>query len=253
MPHSPRRPFSIFACALLLAAGALAQTRGASRTTYTPPLYPQPQDPAKKDLQGNVLLIGRIDTKGNVSDLRLVSATAEEFVAPAMESVRGWKFEPAMRDGKPIQIPLNAGARFRSSGAGRGRIPLPMLGDIAVYPADASGARTAPDGFPLRLGKDPALRAEAQLDVPPSETVRTLTIRVEAISPTGKKFPVFQPPVAVPANATGVTFPVVAQIGSDWEQGVWMLRFTADEHNAGGGQFWLAKDPEKFAFALPSL
>jgi TonB family protein len=251
MFHPRFRVFSILACALFGAAAVLAQDRGATRTKYVPPIYPD--DPEKKDLQGNVLLIGRIDKEGNVSDLHVLAATRKEFVSPATDAVRVWKFSPAIRDGKPIEIPLNAGVRFRITGGGRGQIPRPILGDLSVYPADASGTKTGPDAFPLRKGKDPALRAEVLLDVPPSEEVRTVTVKVEAVSPSGRKVAVFQPPVAVPALATDVTFPVVAQIGEDWEDGVWLLLFTVDGVGAGGGQFWLAKDPRTFPFALPVL
>ncbi len=251
MSHRSLRILSILACALLAAAAAFAQNRGATRTKFISAIYPE--DPDKKDIQGNVLLIGRIDKEGNVSDLHVVAATGKEFIAPAMDSVRLWKFSPAMRDGKPIESPLNAGVRFRMTGGGRGRIPRPILGDLAVFPADASGAKTGPDGFPLWKGKDAAFRAEVLLDVPPSEQPRTMTVKVEAVSPSGRKVPLFQPPVAIPALATEVTFPAVAQIGADWEDGVWILRFSVDGSNAGGGQFWLAKDPLTFPFALPVL
>lgn len=243
------RALSILACALLCGSAALAQDRGATRTKYVAPVTPE--DPEKKDPQGNVLLIGKIDKDGNVADLHVLTATRKEFVAPAVEAVRQWKFSPAVRDGKPIEIPLNAGARFRITGQGRGLIPRPILGDISIYPADASGAKTAPDAFPLRKGKDPALRAEVLLDVPPSEQVRTMAVKVEAVSPAGRKVPVFLPPVAIPAVATDVTFPVVAQIGADWEEGVWLLLFTIDGIQTGGGQFWLAKDPLTFPFVVP--
>ena len=251
MPHRRYRALSILACALLCGAAGLAEDRGAKQTKYVAPI--SPDDPEKKDPQGNVLLIGRIDKEGNVTDLHVLAATRKEFVAPAVDAIRQWKFSPALRDGKPIDIPLNAGARFRITGSGRGMIPRPILGDIAIYPASASGAKTRPDGFPLRKGTDPALRAEVLLDVPPSEEVRTLTIKVEAVSPSGRKVPVFLPPVAVPALATEVNFPVVAQIGTDWEDGVWLLLFSVEGVNAGGGQFWLAKDPQTFPFALPAL
>ncbi len=252
MPFSRRLATTIFACALLAAAvSADGQTRGATRTKFTPPVYPD--DPDKKDPQGNVLLIGKIRADGRVSDLHLVSASGKDFVRPAIESVRGWEFQPALSDGKPIEIALNAGVRFRITGGGRGRIPLPILGDLAVFPADAAGEKTAPDGFPLRKGKDPALRAEVDLDVPPSEQPRTMAVSIEAVSPEGRKVPVFHPPLAVPALATDVKFAVVVPVASDWEDGVWILRFTVDGRTAGGGQFWLAADPETFRFVVPSL
>jgi len=242
----------LFACLLSFpAAPSAGQTRGATRTKYVPPVYPA--NASKNDLQGNVFLIGRIDKQGNVSDLHLDMASLQEFVQPAVESVRAWKFSPAMRDGKPIEIALNAGVRFRVSGDKRGQIPMPSLGDLAVFPADAAGAKSAPEGFPLRKGKDPALRAEVLLDVPPSEQARTLGVKVEAVSPTGRRVAVFQPPVAVPAKAVEVNFPVVSPVGADWEEGVWMLHISVDGQNAGDGQFWLATNPSTFNFVLPSL
>ena len=39
------------------------------------------------------------------------------------------------------------------------------------------------------------------------------------------------------------------QIGADWEEGVWTMRFLADGREAGAGQFWLARDPSRFDFA----
>jgi len=243
---------TLLACLLAgAAAAAAAQTRGATRTKYTPALYPD--DPARKDPQGNVLLIGKVRPDGRVSELHPVSASGKDFVRPAIESVRTWEFEPALRNGKPVEIALNAGVRFRITGPGRGLIPLPILGDLAVFPVDASGAKTAPDGFPLRKGKDAAVRAEVDLDVPPNEQPRTMAVAVEAMSPRGRKVPVFQPPLAVPALATNVKFRVVVPVGADWEDGVWILRFTVDGRTAGGGQFWVAADPETFRFVVPSL
>ena len=252
MLFSTRLRATLLACLLACAAATAAdQTRGATRTRFTPPVYPE--DPAKKDPQGNVVLIGKIRPDGRVSDLHLLSASGKDFVRPAIESVMTWEFEPALRNGKPVEIALNAGVRFRITGPGRGRIPLPILGDLAVFPADASGAKTGPDGFPLRKGKDAALRAEVDLDVPPVEQPRTMTVVVEALSPKRRKVPVYQPPIAVPALATEVKFPVVVPVGTDWEDGVWILRFTVDGRTAGGGQFWIAADPETFRFVVPSL
>jgi TonB family protein len=236
------------ALALLLsgAVAALAQTRGAVQVKQQPPTYPE--DLWKSQQQGNVLLIGRIDSQGRVQDVVVVGASQTEFEIPAMQAVRAWEFKPATRDGKPIEIFLNASVRFRIPGDRRGDIPFPMLGDLAISPADASGKATAPEGFPLRLGKDPALRAEAVLDVAPNPAARTLAVRVEARAPSGKTYPVFQPPVLVPARATEVRVPIVVKIGDGWEEGVWGLLFTVEGKGAGGGQFWLARDPTRFAF-----
>jgi TonB family protein len=231
------------------ASGAPAQTREAVRTRYIEAVYPEAFSQTRQ--QGNVVLIGRLDKQGRVADLHLVAATRKEFIAPAVDAVRDWQFQPALRDGKPVEIALNVGVRFRVQGEERGLIPAPILGDLAISPADASGKQTAPEGFPLRKGRDEALRAEALLDVPPNIQARTLGVRVEAKSPSGKRIAIFQPPVTVPARATEVKIPVVAKVGSDWEEGVWMLRFTVDGAGVGAGQFWLASDPARFAFVIP--
>ncbi len=242
---------ALAACLLLAgAAGARGQTREAVRTRYEPPVYPE--NLAKLQRQGNVLLAGRITVQGRVSDLHLVAASDKDFVQPAAEAVQAWEFRPAMRDGKPVQVFLNVAVRFRMEGEKRGSLEAPILGDVAISPADASGRKSAPEGFPIRRGQDPALRAEALLDIPPNAEARTLTVKVEAVSPQGKRVAVFQPPVAVPARATEVRIPVVARIGPDWEDGVWMLRFTVNGAGVGGGQFWLAADPSKFSFVIPT-
>jgi TonB family protein len=241
-----RKAVSFLALLVIGAAAALAQTRGAVQVKQQPPAYPD--DLWKSQQQGNVLLIGRIDARGRVQDVVVVGASQKEFEAPAAQAVRAWEFKPATRDGKPIDIFLNAAVRFRIPGDRRGDIPFPMLGDLAISPADASGKATAPEGFPLRLGKDPALRAEAVLDIAPSPAARTLAVRIEARAPSGKTYPVFQPPVLVPARANEVRVPVVVKIGDDWEEGVWGLLFTVEGRGSGGGQFWLARDPARFAF-----
>jgi len=199
--------------------------------------------------QGNVLLIGRIDRDGNVQNLRMISASFQGFVEPALAAVRAWRFKPATRDGKPIEIAANVGVRFRLKNEKRGVIPQPILGDLPVFPADASGNKSAPEGFPVRLGVDPKVRAEAVLDVEPQPKARTIKVRVEATSPAGKPYILFESPASVAAKATEVRVPMVASVGADWPEGVWILRYLADGKDAGGGQFWLARDPSRFDFA----
>jgi len=253
MRRSGRAIAAALGAAALLArlAAAAGQTRGAALLEEKKPVYPETMMKALR--QGNVLILGRIDREGRPIGLQAITASHQDFVQPALDAVSQWRFRPALRDGVPIEVFLNAGVRFRQPGDRRGDIGLPVLGDLAVSPADDQGRRTAPEGFPIRRGKDAALRAEASLDVPPKDQARTLTVRVEAVSPTQKHIAIFQPPVAVPAKATEVKFPVVARIGSDWEEGVWLLRFLVDGHGAGGGQFWLADDPSRFEFRIPSL
>jgi len=243
------RRLVVCALAVLAAATATGQDRGAVQTKKVDPVYPETL--FKTERQGNVLLAGRIDAKGQIGDLRVVATSNNAFVKPAIEAVEQWRFKPATKNGKPIEIFANVGVRFRIQGDKRGAIEMPILGDIAISPANASGKATAPEGFPIQRGKDAALRAEVLLDLPPMGEARTLTVKVEAVSSKGRHVAVFQPPVAVPAGATEVRFPVVAPIGNDWEDGVWALQFTVNGLPVGGGQFWLAGDPDHFQFVIP--
>src|SRR5689334_23947657 len=158
---------------VLVGAGAaplLGADRAVERTHYQAPVYPD--DLLKEQRQGNVLLTGRIDAQGKLGDLRVLAATDQGFIKPAAEAVRAWQFRPAMRDGRPVEIFANIGVRFRLQGDHRGIIPAPILGDLSVFPADDAGHATAPDGFPVRRGRDRSLRAEAQLDLPPNVNAR---------------------------------------------------------------------------------
>ena len=110
------------------------------------PVYPEGASQGQR--QGNVNLIGRIDAKGKVQDIRLVGATLEAFIDPAVAAVNAWELKPATRGGKPVEIAANIALRYRLEGAKNGVIPSPMLGDLAVFPADIKGKITAPDGFP---------------------------------------------------------------------------------------------------------
>jgi TonB family protein len=199
--------------------------------------------------QGNVNLIGRIDATGKVQDARLIATSHPDFVAPALKAVRDWQFRPASRDGRPVQIAANIALRFRLQNPQRGTIPHPMLGDLAIYPGDGAGTRTSPEGFPLRRGADPRLRAEAILDVTPSEKSHSYPVKVVAVSPGGRRVPVYETSVAVAPRASEAKIPFSVKIAPDWEDGVWLLRFTVDGSDAGGGQFWLAKEPNTFDFA----
>jgi len=230
-------------------ADARAQTRGAVQTSQIKPVYPE--NLMKTQRQGNAIVIGKIDAQGHPQDLRVLSSSLPDFSRPALDAVKLWEFKPAVRDGKPIEVFLNAYLKFRIQNEKRGEIEAPVLGGLDVMPADASGKTTAPDGFPARLGKDPALRAEVELDIPPTPSTRTVAVRVEAVSPTGKTYPSFQSPISVPAKASEVKFPSVVKIGDTWEEGVWFLRFTVEGIPAGAGQFWLARDPAGFRFVVP--
>ena len=234
---------------LLWAASPLwAQTTGPKLLRQPKPVYPEG---ASKGLrQGNVNLIGRIDEKGKVSDIRLVSATLEAFIDPAVAAVNSWEFKPATRAGKPIDVAANIALRFRLEGDKHGDIPSPMLGDLAIFPADAAGKATGPDGYPIHRGVDGRLRVDAVMDVAPDKKPRSLNLSVMALSPSAKKVLFLQDVLQVKPGATEVKIPFTEVVRPDWEDGVWLIRFEVNNADAGGGQFWLAGDPEHYHFVV---
>lgn len=247
-----RRRAGLLAVACLAAATVLSgQTAGAQLLREVKPVYPEQLQ--KQNQQGNVLLMGRIDVSGKVQDIRPLAASNELFVGPSVAAVKNWQFRPARRNGKPVDIAVNIGIRFRLQNEQRGQIPRAILSNIAIFPADATGKKTGDEGFPIRRGGDARLRAEAVLDVPPPDHAHEFAVRVDAISPTDKRYVVYDDRVSAKVKITELAIPVTSKIGSDWEDGVWMLRFFVDGADAGGGQFWLAADPDRFDFvrAMP--
>jgi len=240
--------------ALLLAPQvARAQTRGAELISQKKPDFPEALATGLQ--QGNVLLIGRIDKTGKLQDLRAVASTLPEFVAPALIAAKTWAFKPATRDGKPVDIAANIGVRFRLQSNVRGQIARPILGDLSVFPADASGKASAPEGFPIPRGAGTRLRVEAVLDISPDAKARDVDTIAEAVSPKGRRIKIFQGVVKVRPGQQEVKFFFDTPVAKDWEDGVWRLQFTANGSDAGGGQFWLAGDPIHYDFvtALKNL
>jgi len=256
MPTVSRRFIAFSLCALLFGGlAANAQTAGAQLTKEIKPVYPESLQKSGK--QGNVLLIARIDRSGKLQDVSPLAASDELFVGPAVAAVKTWQFQPARRNGQPIEIAANIGIRFRLQNERRGELPRPILSNLSIFPADASGKKTGEEGFPIRRGADERLRAEAVLDISPHDHPHTFSVRAEAYSPKGKRFMLFEDAVTAKARQSEIRIPVTARIGSDWEDGVWMLRFFVTDADtaggkfwdAGGGQFWLAGDPARFDFA----
>jgi TonB family protein len=242
----------LLAAAFLLRALSLsAETKGAELVKQPKPVYPEAL--SKAIAQGNVVLIARIDKNGTVQDAKAVWTTHELFVEPTLTAVRGWAFKPAMKDGKPVEIAANIVFPFRikdDQGKLAGRVlPGPAISELAIYPADAAGKMSAPEGFPIRKGGDPRLRVEASIDLPPVESARSVTVRAEAVSPSAVRVPIYEDSRSLSSGAAQVPVAFSAPIGRDWEDGIWMVRFYVNKANAGTGQFWLARDPDRFDFA----
>lgn len=231
----------------LAAPVASAQTTGAKLTREQKPTYPEGLMKIQK--QGNVILTGRIDAKGKVQDMFAVAATNIGFVDPAIAAVQAWQFKPATRAGKPVDVAANIVLRFRLDNDKRGELPKPALGDLSIYPGNAAGTRSGPEGFPLKRGADPTVRVESVVDLSPEPKARSLAVTAEAISPRGRAIAIYKGSASVPANRHEFPLAFAAPVGADWEDGIWRIQIKVADATAGGGHFWLARDPEHFDFA----
>lgn len=77
------------------------------------PVYPA--EAKEKNLEGMVVINARMDTQGNVSDVMVLKSSDEIFNAAAIEAVKGWKYEPMVIDGKPVDAVFTVSIRFALS------------------------------------------------------------------------------------------------------------------------------------------
>lgn len=82
-----------------------------SATMVVPPRYPRELQQQKAE--GTVILVFVLDEKGRVKDPRVESSTHDGFARPALEAVRQWMFEPAVKDGKSVRARVRQSIRFR--------------------------------------------------------------------------------------------------------------------------------------------
>jgi protein TonB len=56
-----------------------------------------------------------VDAQGRVQSPRVEKSSDSAFEKPALEAVRQWKFEPAMRNGQKVPTKLRIPIRFSQS------------------------------------------------------------------------------------------------------------------------------------------
>jgi periplasmic protein TonB len=84
----------------------------APRVLYNPdPEYSEEARKAK--YQGSVVLWTVIGPDGRVRDVRVARSLGMGLDEKAMAAVRTWKFEPAMKDGRPVAVQVNVEVNFR--------------------------------------------------------------------------------------------------------------------------------------------
>lgn len=66
-----------------------------------------------RNVEGVVTLIFIVDESGRVVNPRVEKSTHPEFEAPALEALRQWKFEPAVKGGKRVSCRMRVPIRFQ--------------------------------------------------------------------------------------------------------------------------------------------
>jgi len=98
------------------AGGGLSQ--GLPERNVTPPhaiFAPAPpfsEEARKKKIQGVISLSLTVTVAGTARDVRVVKGLGYGLDEKAVETVSGWKFEPALKDGKPIEKEINIEVNF---------------------------------------------------------------------------------------------------------------------------------------------
>lgn len=84
-----------------------------------PPIYPY--DAAMAGLNGKVLVAFVIDTQGQVVNPHVIRSNNPWFERPALDAILKWKFEPARKDGRPVNTRASQLLEFSSNSARGGR------------------------------------------------------------------------------------------------------------------------------------
>lgn len=72
-----------------------------------------PSELRSRAVEGVVTLIFIVDETGRVANPRVEKSTHPEFEAPALEALRQWKFEPAVKGGKRVSCRMRVPIRFQ--------------------------------------------------------------------------------------------------------------------------------------------
>lgn len=71
-----------------------------------------PYDLKKSGIEGSVIVTFIVDDHGNVRDVRVTDSTHPEFGTATISAVTNWKFQPGMKDGKPVNTIVRQRVKF---------------------------------------------------------------------------------------------------------------------------------------------
>jgi protein TonB len=72
-----------------------------------------PSEMRARKVEGVVTLLFIVDETGRVVNPRVEKSSHPEFEAPAVEALRQWKFEPAIKAGKRVSCRMRVPIRFQ--------------------------------------------------------------------------------------------------------------------------------------------
>jgi protein TonB len=75
------------------------------------PVYPA--ELRSKKLEGVVTVIFVVDAAGKVNNVRLEKSSHPAFEKPALDAIRKWKFEPAVKGGERVACKMRVPVRFQ--------------------------------------------------------------------------------------------------------------------------------------------
>jgi len=143
------------------------------------PVYPPSL--IERHLDGQVLIDLEIGVDGQVSDFRVRDASHPDFVAPAVEAVKQWKFKPARRGDLPVKDVKRAPLSFYYQGlvAADQRTPLEANG-FALDVPEGSTAKSICDHEPEILSiADPVFPVELLSGDKPGEAEVSFTLSMQ--------------------------------------------------------------------------
>ncbi len=107
-PQAPTATAPFDSCSYLTLGPGI---RGPCTLNHVDPQYPEEARKAK--LSGSVVVALAINEKGGIDDVKVVRSSNRVFEQNAMDAARQWKFAPAIKDGKPVAVQINAEMSFK--------------------------------------------------------------------------------------------------------------------------------------------
>ena len=92
----------ILSCLLAVTLGQTKERSGPSFEPATVVSSVEPIYPAMAMGAGTVVLEVSIDAAGEMQNVKVISGSGGGFDSSALDAIKGWKFKPAMLEGKPI-------------------------------------------------------------------------------------------------------------------------------------------------------